>query len=111
MKRSEVNAGELRHRLAIQSKTNSVTAHGSFTENWSTDDTVYGAVLPLTGKEFFADDSVESNVSHRIVIRYYSGLTASQRFLWGSRAFNIVAVLNTEERNRKMLVMCLEVTT
>jgi len=103
-----MEAGRLRKRLAIQSASESQNAHGDTVFSWSTDDTVWGQIVPLSEKEVFAAKQVDVNATHRVIIRAYSGLTASMRILYGTRVFNIVGVKDIEEKGTKMHVLVKE---
>ena len=51
---------------------------------------------------------LEARVSHRIVIRYRDDVTTNDRILWGSRTFNIRAVIDREARGRWLELLCEE---
>ena len=92
--------GKLRHRLTIQSETKLADDGGGYTLGWADVVTVWGAIKPLSGGEQLRAMQLQDKVSHRIRIRHRSGVTPKQRLLFGSRAFQIRAVLNPDERNR-----------
>lgn len=69
------------------------------------------SVEPLRGREFFAVEETQSEVSHRVMIRYSTTvavLKPKDRVLLGTRAFDIQSVINREERNRWLELMCVE---
>jgi len=41
----------------------------------------------------------ELEITHKIRIRYRSGMTSKNRIKFGSRYFNITSILNPDERN------------
>ena len=103
--------GRLRHRLRIQSATETRTGSGGVTYTWATDAVVWAAVRPLLGREYMEARRVDAAVTHEVRIRYRSGLTPSHRFVFDndtSRELNIVSVLNVDERDRELVVMCRE---
>lgn len=104
-----VRVGQLRHRLAIQTATESVDAMGGVSESWATDITVWGQITRKGGGEKTTGEAVKATATHEIVIRYYSGLTPKNRFLFGSREFNILSVRDFDERNCYMICDCVEV--
>ncbi len=106
-----MRAGRLRHRVSVQSAVQTRTADGAVTQTWSTDRTAWAAIEPLTGREFFAEQQTQADVSHRILLRYKSGLTPRQRIVEGSRVFHIEAVINRNERNISHEVMAREVVS
>ena len=54
-----MRAGRLRHRLVLQSKSEARDAYGGAIITWSTQDTVWGAIEPLSGNEYFAQDQIQ----------------------------------------------------
>ena len=103
--------GKLRHRLTIQQSRRIGDGGGGSEGSW--DDpikvaTVWGSVKPLSGNERLRAMQLEARVSHRITIRYRTGITTAMRVLFGTRLFNIRAVLNLDERNRWLDIMAEE---
>lgn len=106
----EVRAGKLRHRITIQYKSSeSPDSAGNPQPVWADEATVWGSVEPLSGREFFAAQQVNSEVTHRITMRYRSGMDPEKRIKFGTRYFGILAVLNREERNISLELLCVEV--
>lgn len=108
-----MRAGSLRHKVKLQQVT--VTPDpttGAPANTWAdiSNPNVFAAVEPLSGREYHEARSRNSEVDTRIRIRYRSGIAAKMRVLWGSRTFDIKAVLNLEERNRELHLMCKEYT-
>ena len=102
--------GEKPHRVAIQRATEAQGATGEITKTWATLATVWAAVEPLSGREFFQAQQVQAEVSHKVTMRHYTGVTISpkDRLTFGSRTFRIEAVLNLEERNIETVILCRE---
>ncbi len=100
--------GKLRHRVTLQSPTETRTATGDVVVAWVTEDTVWAAVEPLTGSEYLAVNQIQNDVSVRIVIRAYTGVVPAWRVVFGDRTYLIEAVLNEDERNAYMQLMCVE---
>ncbi len=90
--------GELRHRLELQSPTDSVDSYGQPTRTWSTYATVWGKVMPVSAGESQLANQQQSDITHRVLIRHRSDVTAEHRILFGSRELNIRGVRDTEER-------------
>ncbi|MFQ6016772.1 MAG: phage head closure protein [Kiloniellaceae bacterium] len=103
--------GALRRRLVIQAENPDADAGGGQNDPWAgatTVATVWGRIQPLTGSERLRAMRLEGKVSHRITIRYQAGITPKMRMLLGGRVFNIRAVINPEERNRFLELLCEE---
>ena len=109
-------AGKLRHRVTIQryalgspQQTETGAPDGSWTNFMTTGDgKVAASVEPVTGREPFLSQQAMAEVSHKVRMRYHSGITAAMRVSWNGRLFDIVACLNFEERNRELLLLCTE---
>ena len=77
-------------------------------ETWSTYATVQASIEPISGREYFAAQSTQADVTHRIRIRYLSGIVPKMRVSYNSRIFDILSVINVGERNRELQLMCRE---
>lgn len=99
----------LRHRVTIQHKTVTRDADGIAAETWQDVTTVWAAVEPLRGREYLQAMAVAVEVTTRVRVRCLPGVTPAMRLLFGSRIFNIVSVIDPEERHRELQLMCVEV--
>ncbi len=97
--------GKLRHRLIIQQEQRAGDAGTGVTIVWAKVATVSGSVKPLSGRETLQAMQLQARISHRIVIRYRAGVTTAMRVLFGTRLFNIQAVLDRDEDRRFLEIM------
>lgn len=105
-----MNIGKMRHRITIEQKTRVPDGAGGYTESWLPFAAVWAAVDPISGKEYFEAQQIQSAVTHKIRIRYRSGIIPSMRVNFKGRIFAMTSPpINWEERNRDMLLMCSEV--
>ena len=58
--------------------------------------------------EYFAAQSTQADVTHRIVLRFLSVIIPKMRVKFGSRVFDILSIINVNERNRELQLMCRE---
>lgn len=105
-----MRAGDLRHKITIQSPTETSDGMGGMTTTWSTFKTVRAAIWPLKGAEYIATMQTTSEISHKVRIRYLEALTPKHRIKWGDRYFDIEAIINPDERNIYFEMMCKETT-
>lgn len=103
-----MRAGALRHQITIQSATETQNAFGEPAKTWATFATVWAAIEPISGREFYQNRQIGGEISHRVEMRYLSGVTPKMRILYGSRYFDIESVINEKERNVKHILMCKE---
>ena len=102
-----MRAGRLRHQVRIQTPTKD-TSPGAGDITWSDYATVWAAVEPLRGNEFFTAQQVNAEVTGRVVIRYLSGITPEVRVLFGTRTFEILSVIDVDERHEELQLMVKE---
>ena len=92
-----IKAGRLRHRVAIQAKTNvQDPVTGEMVPTWITVtgwESVPAAIEPLSAREFIAAQAVQSAVTARITLRYRAGLDASMRIVHNGTIYNIAGIL------------------
>lgn len=104
-----MRAGKLRHRLTIETATESQDDFGEMVKTFASAATVWGSVQPLAGNEVLAGDKISAEVTHIIRIRNNDNAAPEARITFGSRVFEITAVLNRDERNIAMQLACTEV--
>ena len=102
-----MRAGELRHRVQLQVSSEQ-NSRGNTTKVWGTEDAIWAAVEPLSGRELIEAQEVVADATHRVTIRYLADVTPRKRFLFGTRELYIESVQNIDERNRELVLTCVE---
>lgn len=108
MSRYRINPGELRHRITIQKLNNSQNEYGEASELWEDILNVRAGIYPISGKEFFAAETVNSEITHKVKIRYIEGIMPNMRIKFNNRIFSIESVINFQERNIELQLLCKE---
>lgn len=113
MSRYRINPGELRHRITIQRLSNTQNYYGEIAINtnktWTDVVTVRAGIYPISGKEFFSAETVNSEITHKVKIRYIKGLTSNMRIKFGDRYFQIISPpINFQEKNIELQLLCKE---
>lgn len=104
-----MRAGDLRHSVTIQQATSSRNSYNEKVLSWSDFATVYAAVEPLQGREYWDAQAINAERTVRFRIRYRSDVTPLMRVSWDSRLFDINAVLDVDGRQRELHLMTTEV--
>ncbi|HYF94423.1 MAG TPA: phage head closure protein [Symbiobacteriaceae bacterium] len=104
-----IAAAQLRHRITLQEKQITQDTYGAEVENWVDVATVWAEVSPISGREYFAAQQVNAEVTHRIKLRYRAGVNSKMQVVFGTRIFGIESVINVGERNIEMQLMAVEV--
>lgn len=105
-----MNIGDLRHRITFQKLSSGVNDYGEPVSSWDDVKTVWSSVNPIVGIEYFAAETVQSEITHKIRIRYTTGITTDMRIKFNEdRYFSIISIINYQERNVEFQLMCKEV--
>jgi SPP1 family predicted phage head-tail adaptor len=110
MKCCKYKVSDLRHRIEFQSLSLAANDSGGQTETWTTVTTVWSILTPKIVKEVNFAQRIEPRIDHDIVIRYYAGITTSMRIKFGTRYFEIKAVIIEDEDNEWMKILASERT-
>lgn len=105
--------GALRKRIVLQSRATTQDATGQEATSWSDVATLWSQIEALSGREVMAAQAVQSEVTHRITVRYRSEFAnpvavARLRAVYNGRIFNISSCTNVDERNRTIELMASE---
>lgn len=85
-------AGKYRHRVSIQAATYAKNAANEDVPTWATLQTLWAEVKALSGAEPLIADQTVATTQYQVTHRYYAGLTAQHRYLWGDRVLEISGV-------------------
>lgn len=103
--------GPMRHRVEIQERITSRGSYGEVVPEWATVATVWGEVLPLSGRELYQAQAVRPDVTHRVTVRYREGLSPRNRLFIDGDIYEIFAVLNPDGRKRYHTCDCIQRVT
>lgn len=93
-----LRAGDMDTLATIETPTESTNAIGEPMLTYSTFATRWIALLPLSGSEQINALAAEGSVTHRVRMRYTSGLKPKMRLVSDGRTFEILSVM---ERGRR----------
>lgn len=107
-----IDPGKMRYRVTFQKFTGTLDSFGdplqSDDSQWPDVATVWAAIDPISGKEFYAAEQSQSSVTHKVRCRYRAGVETAMRIKCGARRFEIISVIDWEERHESLLIMCRE---
>ncbi len=78
-------------------------------EKWSTVATVWAAVEPLRGREYFEAAAVQAETTTRIRVRHRNDITPGNRIQHGLVVYDVQAAIDKGGRQRELELMCREV--
>ena len=77
-------------------------------EDWKDIATTWASINPISGKEYYSAETINSDLTHKIRLRYRRGITPDMRVLYNGRIFYIISVINEYEKNTMLQLMCRE---
>lgn len=102
-----MRAGTLRHRVTVEHRAEARDSYGGVTAAWSVfASSVPAAILPISGREFFAAEANQAEVTAKIVMRDLAGLLPSMRIIHDGKQYNIRAILPDATLARHVVCMC-----
>lgn len=109
-----INAGKYRHVVTFQRLANAQDGYGETSKqlagNWVDAFKARVSILPVTGKEILAKEVEKGEITHRVYMRYQSGVDSNMRILFGTRIFDIVSPpINFTEQNNEIQLLCKEI--
>ena len=99
-------AGRLDQRVTIERLTYVEDPMGGGIETWAPLATLWAAVEPLNGREFFAASTTLSETTTRIRVRYRPDLTVIDRINHGGVLYDITSIINPRSGDRELVLMC-----
>jgi SPP1 family predicted phage head-tail adaptor len=104
-------AGAYDQRFSFQRSVETQDDAGEPDSAWNTLATRFGDLQPLLGDERFQGMQTDTEVDHRLRIRYdttLAALTPKDRVVKGSRTFDIQSVINVGEESRELELLLKE---
>ena len=98
-----MDPGKLNKRITFQ-----LQDLDSEDEGWEDIATTWASINPISGKEYYSAETINSDLTHKIRLRYRRGITPDMRILYNGRIFYIVSVINEYEKNTMLQFMCRE---
>lgn len=95
-----IDPGALRSELTLERAAYADDGAGGQVETWSEVGTVFGRIEPLEARSVFGAGQTIETTTHRVTLRFRSGLTSGMRMRRGDRVFEIVTVADPDETGR-----------
>ncbi len=68
-------------------------------------------VAPTTGREYEESQKIRAETTYKISTRYFRGINSSHRILYDNREFEIISVLDINERHEELQIIAAERNT
>ena len=103
-----MRAGSLRHKITFQQLTVANDTWGHSAETWTDQVTTHAAIWTLRGVERIESMKLDNEITHKIRVRYKRGLHPKMRIKFGERYFNILSMIDPDERHIYYEIMASE---
>jgi len=109
-------ADDLKKVITIEEYANTTDGMGGFTKVWSTVTglgSLRAAIWPISARERIENQQIEHEITHRVRCWYRSGIEPENRVKWvyagTTRYFKIQSIINVDEGNRYIDMICEEI--
>lgn len=105
-----IAAGRLDKIVSIKARTGTRNTLNQKLLTWSTiaNGDVWASIEPVRSSERNNSIAAQTEISHRVTIRYRSDVTGDMRIWYGTRQFAIRGIRNPLERGEYLEITCVE---
>jgi len=106
-----MKSGKLKKRITIYQLVEGsprVDEFGEPNTSWELLATVWAAIEPVSGREFWAQQQVQSEISAKIRIRYRDDVVSGMKVEYAGKKYHIKNVIDAEEAHKELHLMVSE---
>ena len=101
-------SGRYTKRIKLEKPIQIKNSYNELEETWQTVGERWANVIPMRSRELLAAGQVNEQINHRVEIRYIKDLDSTWRIVYRDKVLNIDSVINVEDRNRYLELVCIE---
>lgn len=94
-----IYSGRMRERVTLQKPVEQHNPFGEATLVWEDVTTLWAQVTTLSARDYFAAQQSGTLATHRVIVRFFKGMSPTYRLIWRGRTMEIVSVLEREDRS------------
>ena len=99
----------LREIVDIERLTGTLSDEGEQVDTWTAlFENVFADIKTPTGREYFAHDRLNAEVTHRVKIRWHDGVTNDMRINWQGRILDILYISEDQTHKQWQYIFCKE---
>ena len=99
---------QLNHLVTVERRGNAQDEAGQARESWYSQGQAWASIRPISGREFFAASGERAEITHSMILRHGTPLQPRDRITYNGRVFDVISVMNVDERNRYLKAMATE---
>jgi SPP1 family predicted phage head-tail adaptor len=104
-----MRAGLLRELVTVQQRISTQDPYGQAVDAWSEVAKTWASVQPLRGNERFTAAQTKAAIDTKVTMRFRNDVMPGRnRILFGARVLDVESVINIDERDRTIEILCKE---
>lgn len=103
-----MNPGHLNKRITIQQFSQTINENGFPVEEWVNIKSVWAMIKTVSGKEYMSAAQTQNENKTRFVIRHITDIHPDMRIVFKNRVFEMQAIINDDEANKTLTIVCKE---
>lgn len=103
-----VQIGKMRHRVTVQSATETRDATGAVTRTWASEGKRWAKIDYLSGAEGPYADQQQATRRYSVAMHRHDTIVPTWRILWGVKTLNVESVLADDQDRDKTFCLCTE---
>lgn len=100
--------GKLNRRIEVLEYISERDSFGGTDGIWQTVGRVWANIEPVSGTEFFNAQQVNAEMTTKITVRFYAGLTVMHRIKYGEKLYEILGIADERTAHRLTVINCKE---
>tara|TARA_R110002124_G_scaffold207146_1_gene373597 strand:+ start:510 stop:839 length:330 start_codon:yes stop_codon:yes gene_type:complete len=100
--------GKMRYRVKVERATNTRDAGGGIAQAFNPVTFIYADIKPKSANSVYRQGMLQEKVTHEVTIRYMTNIDTNSRITFGTRQFAINGIINVDERDRFLTLLCEE---
>jgi len=105
---SDIDPGKFNKRITILTTTDGKNEVGDTILVPATFKTVWASVSPVNGRDYVEAKKYQAELTYKITIRYFTGITPDMTIQFKDRIFLIQDIINPFEHNEMLEIMAIE---
>jgi len=107
-----VNVGMMRKRVTLQNVSAVRDSnYGGVTTSAAAAATVWASIDPISARERLRLGENVAEATHVVKVRYTTNVAQTSRVVYGSRTFEVLSLIDVEERGKVIHLICKELVT
>ena len=100
--------GKMRYKVKVETATNTRDAGGGLSQTFGAVAYIFANIKPKNANSIYRQGILQEKVTHEITIRYRQDIDTNSKITYGNRSFAVNGIINVDERDRFLTLLCEE---